>query len=337
MKKIMYLEIIRILACFLVLVNHTNIVILNYQNFSNMLFYSLGFSICKVGVALFFMITGALLLNKSFDYQKSIKAIWRVFVPLLFLSFLLYLKDNGITSFNFLSFFSIFLSKPYITAYWYIYSLIGLYLAMPFIQKMVKNFNGKDTVIFITLFLFVPSLINLIHDYFNLNIYNNLFSSFFPSIIAILICGDHISKLPLKKKYFISSITILFISFSSMFCSIFLPYILHNKIIYTLDYWNSFPVLLMAISLFYIIKYIFETKEFSTITEKILSLAGSTTFGIYLIHALINFKIYNFHFLQSLFKFNAIIGTIVLDIIVFIICFVIIYLLKKLPFIKKFI
>ena len=77
-NKIMYIDILRIIACFMVIVNHSVGLCLNHKTFLSSTFYCLSFSICKIGVPIFLMITGALILDKDYSYPKVFKCIIRV-------------------------------------------------------------------------------------------------------------------------------------------------------------------------------------------------------------------------------------------------------------------
>ncbi len=70
-----YFDILRIIACFLVIVNHTNSSVLLSEKPSLIWFVSLTyFFVCKIAVPIYFMISGALLLKKSDDFKKSFKS-----------------------------------------------------------------------------------------------------------------------------------------------------------------------------------------------------------------------------------------------------------------------
>ena len=73
----------------------------------------------------------------------------------------------------------------------------------------------------------------------------------------------------------------------------YLPYLNSGKISYILDLWNTLPVISMSISIFYSIRYLFENKVFSKKINTIITAISSTTFGIYLIHTALNYKLYN--------------------------------------------
>lgn len=334
--NILYIDILRIIACLMVIINHTHGIILENSTSTNSIFYCIGFSICKIGVPIFLMITGVLLLDKNYDYKKILKCIFRVLVPVLGLSLIFYVKDVGISNINLILFLKNIISAPYIVPYWYIYALIGIYLTIPFLQKMIKNFKDKDYYIFILLFLIVPTVLVILKTYLGVNINYNFTSAFFPIIISLVVCGNFLSKIKLSKKYLIISIIIFIISYASMFLLMYLPYLNNGIISYTLDSWNALPVILMSISIFYSIRYLFENKVFSNKINIIITTVASTTFGIYLIHTALNYKLYNISIIKYIFNFNSILGIIILEILVFTVCMLIIYILKKIPIIRKF-
>ena len=67
-----------------------------------------------------------------------------------------------------------------------------------------------------------------------------------------------------------------------------------------------------------------------------INFIASTTFGIYLIHSLLNHKLYTLEIMIELFSFNAILGTIVLELLIFNISMAIMIVLKKIPVIRWF-
>ena len=186
------------------------------------------------------------------------------------------------------------------------------------------------------MFLIIPTLLSILKVYTGININYNFDLAFFPIIISVVVCGNFLSKIKLTKKYFIISILVFIVSYISMFLSMYLPYLNDQTISYTLDSWNTFPVVMMSISMFYCVRYLFENKVFSKKTNITFSKIASTTFGIYLIHTALNYKLYNLSIIQYIFNFNSILGIIILEVLVFIVCMIIIYVLKKIPIIKKF-
>ncbi len=81
-KRILYLDEVRSLAIILVVLGH----IIRYfsYNFPSWLLASGIFLLTRIGVPLFFTVSGALLLNRKYDIKKFLtKRFKRVFLPLL--------------------------------------------------------------------------------------------------------------------------------------------------------------------------------------------------------------------------------------------------------------
>ena len=321
-NEITYLNIIKIIACFMVIVNHISYYLLEYKGLFNTTFYCIFFSISKVGVALFLFITGALIIDKEYDYKKVLKRILRVFIPMFILSFIIYSKENGI---HVLNFFSNFLKDPIRFNYWYIYLLIGLYLVVPFLQKMVKKFEKKDYLFFLILFLFIPSFITTIGVYTNFSISKYFSDSIFSVAVSLVILGNYLSKINLSRKKFIISVLIFFVSFSIQFLSMYIPYLHDGEISYQLDFWDSLSVIFMGGSVFYILRCILENIKYKTTTNEVISIISKTTFGIYLIHESAVKYVYS----SVLFNFCPLIGQIVLYFGVFILSSFAVYIFKK--------
>ncbi len=72
-----WLDILKIFACFCVLINHTVGFILEKDASSvvNNVFYIIQFSLCKVGVPLFVMTTGVLILNRKYKFKDVLRKI----------------------------------------------------------------------------------------------------------------------------------------------------------------------------------------------------------------------------------------------------------------------
>ena len=330
-KNILYIDVIKIIACFLVIINHTSSIMFNHQASNVDFVYTLYFSICKMAVPLFIMCTGALILDKSYNYKKVFKSIFRVFVPLLILSFIIYIKNVGFSNINIIYFIGEFIYGPSITALWYLYMLIGLYLVTPFIQKMIKDFKDKDYIIFASIFLLIPSLINLVRVYLPFTPSPYFTYAFFPNLLGYYILGSYFSKLKRNKKCLLISIIVFIISYIGMILSMYIPYLKDGVLSYALDNYVALPVALMAISFFYIIKYIFGKSS----SPRFISEVAKTTFGIYLIHFILNYKIYNMVFIPIL-ESNVYVGILLLYIVTFVVCSIIIWILRRIPIIKDF-
>lgn len=328
-KRILWIDIIKVLACFLVIINHSGDYIFYYSNSTaTTIFYIINFVLCKIGVPLFIMCSGALFLGRKLEYKKIFIQISKVIVPLVGLSFIIYFKQNG---FNVIGFIEKFFEEPIIIPYWYLYMIIMLYLITPFLNKMIENFNKKDYLYFILIVVLVPAIIDVFRTLFNLDISGYFTMASFPIIIGVYIIGKFLTTLEIKKKYAIIS-SLLFVFTSLMFFIItYLMTKQANQISYAFDNAFSLFTILESSCLFYLVKYLFYNKD-----NRIISTISECTFGIYLLHFLIIYKVMNLNIVTYVFNFNIYIGMYFGELLVFVLCFIVTYILKKIPIIKKF-
>ena len=150
-KRLLHFDVLRILAIFLVVFNHTGergYMLFTTETESLLYFLYMAFSIfCKIAVPIFFMISGALLLPKEESIKQLFtKRILRIAVVLLIISVPYYFwlhRAEGIGVFRFLTYIY---GNSASTSLWYLYSYIGLLLLLPFLRSMVKNMKQKDFV-----------------------------------------------------------------------------------------------------------------------------------------------------------------------------------------------
>ena len=340
-KRYYWLDLLKIIACFCVIVNHVGTIELTETNSSAAaLFYCIQFALCRIGVPLFIMVSGYLYLSSeksdNFTYKTIFQKIYRIIVPLLLLSLLLAIKDTGIRNFNILEFIKKIIEKPYIVPYWYLYMLIGLYMVTPFIKKMIDNFKDIDYKVFLGIFLILPAIVMFLKNGLNVEISKYFFQAFFPAIIAYYISGVYISKLKLTNKKLIISI-ILFTTFSVLFfLTLYIPYLKTNNVSYLFDDIKDIFCIFQSLTLFYIFRHLFENKKFSKKLSLFISETSKLTFGIYLTHYLIIYRVYKFAPIHQIFMYNANIGIICIEIVVFVICGIVTYIIRKIPIIKKF-
>lgn len=336
-NRIFWLDIIKILACIFVLTNHTIGYIFTYTNMNNYntLYYAINFAICKLGVPLFIMTTGSLLLKKDISYKTITKKSIRIVIVLLLISIYIYLASNKVSDYNIIVFLKSFISNPLSFPLWYLYMLIGLYIVSPFVKKMTKNFSDKDYKIFIVLFLIIPSFLPILQNLIDVS-FNNYFTySFFPISIGYLVSGYYLSNIKLNKKTKNIFIILFILPIIYFILDMYLPFIFNKQISYSLDSWYFITNSLPAIALFYLVRYLFENKNINLYVEKIVNNISLVTFGIYLSHFLIVHRIYNLSIVQAVLSINVYLGIIFFQILTFILCGLATYILRKIPLVKK--
>ena len=164
-----HLDLLRILAAFFVIYNHTigYHYYLNHTNEPMKLIANIALSsFTKINVPLFFMLSGALLLQKEESYKVLFqKRILRFVLVLLLGSALMY----GSTYFlyghalNLTWFLRALLSCEISEPYWFLYVYLSFLLALPFLRKMVKQLTKMDVLMLIGFRLVFSSLMGMYH------------------------------------------------------------------------------------------------------------------------------------------------------------------------------
>jgi surface polysaccharide O-acyltransferase-like enzyme len=335
-NRIVVFDLLKIIACYLVIVNHVGIYLLRYTvNTPFIIFvYSLFLTFCKIAVPLFVMVTGSLLLSRQDSHKKTFKRVFKILVPLVGLSLLLYVYRNGISAV--LGFVPSFLQERAIVPFWYLYMLVGLYLVSPFINKMVRNFTDQDHQIFMIVFLIVPSTALLVSKLTGFTLYKEFFTAFFPIVIGYFVAGYSLTKITFSVKQR------LWIGFGTLVVLILSTLLMANtsldkgEIVYVLDNVYLINNVLMSLGVFILVK---DAKVFSGFSDRwasIITKIADLTFGIYLIHAFLFPFIAESSISQAVFAFNPILAVIVLELVVFAISAVLILMLKQIPILKNY-
>lgn len=202
--RIFYIDEIRALAILLVILIHVSkwFVAVEVPHTLFWHFSSFLFSLGRMGVPLFFMISGALLLNKEYEIVYFFKRRFsRIFVPFAFWIVIIILYkilffNHGYGLGNLID---IIFNEGMV---WFIWVLVGLYLFIPVISPFINKYKTKGAeyflIIWITTFIF-----NAFHfTPYTLDL--NYFSGYF----GYLILGWYLSN----KEYKLSDKSVLVLS-----------------------------------------------------------------------------------------------------------------------------
>lgn len=277
-------------------------------------------AVSRVSVPMFFMISGMLLLRRPVDLKKNTKRIVGKLVYLIIVTVVFLLWDifyMGKTGINFWG----LISTPERKLLWFMYAIIGLYIALPFIRRMVENMTKGEDILFVALWLTfngVPHLLKFLVGanvsypipiingtyYLGLFVFGYLIDKYRTEI------ADWFSKTPVK---IVSTIVCL----GSFFCTIFITYSgsLHKNGYYQyfLQYKSLFS-LLASITFFLIVYTTCKNKE-----SKIISTLANNSFEVYLFHGIaLDFVMKNVEFTN----FNAFFGVPILSVVIFVITFI---------------
>jgi surface polysaccharide O-acyltransferase-like enzyme len=337
-----YIDLVRIIAIYFVIINHSNSVFSEFNKLDDITWgtSAIVYFIAKAGVPLFIMISGTLLLGREEDYKKVLSKIMKTLLILIIWSAVYRMYYSR----SFLNFEEIILlirdisNKPLSTHFWYLYMLVGLYMMLPFIQKMVKGFKVIDYSIYLTIWLLYTSLLPFLRIFKDLT-YTSYFSiPLFYGFSGYLVLGYFLANIEITKKIIYIARLSLFASLVTMLVITYHFSSIIQKTSYVLDSNLTFPVVILSASLFILIKHhISNININNTIFTNVLIDISKKTFGIYLIHILVlvmfrDGRIYHFIYDYSL---NPVIGLLLYDVFLFLTSYFFVTLIGKIPYVKK--
>lgn len=347
LNRVVHLDLLRLVAIFLVIFNHTGD--RGYTLFINMidspisLFY-MAFSVfCKIAVPLFFMISGALLLKKEESLKHILlKRVLRIATILFLVSIPYYYwlhKDNGIGILDFLKWIY---SESATTALWYLYNYLSFLLMLPFLRSMVKNMKQKDFVyllcgylVFIGILPCMEYLVfretGLLHKslspilFITQNVFFALMGYYFEHIFDAI---NH------RKRTIIAGISL---SSVAILITCLMTYYRAwtegtGSVSFMESFFNSF-VCVPTITVYYLMKCL-ETKIKNRNVCKCISVLGSAVFGVYLIEKMVR-SITGIVYRALLPYLGSFIASLVWCLAVFCVGLAIVIPLKHIPFVKK--
>lgn len=144
-NRILYLDIIRIMACLMIIAMHApipNTGLSSYLLSSDSL-------LTAPGIGLFIMVSGALLLPVSMSTEQFLKKRFsKIACPTFFWTVFYYLVapytetvDRGV---GVASFLSILFSPQFNSVLWFMYMLAGLYLLAPILSAWLKQIKRRE-------------------------------------------------------------------------------------------------------------------------------------------------------------------------------------------------
>ncbi|MDR2024011.1 MAG: acyltransferase [Hungatella sp.] len=188
-KRIIWLDASRALAISLVILTHaTDQIFIKYLYgdstttlLTSIIMYTF-FTLGRLGVPIFLFITGSLLLKRNYLEKDNTIRFFRnnllpLFLATIFWIFIYNLFDTLILKKNFslenLILELLFIKRNNMPHMWYMYMILGLYLAIPFIATIVNNFPTKIVItigiIPLLYSMLLPSIIQ-ISNLFGINI-----------------------------------------------------------------------------------------------------------------------------------------------------------------------
>lgn len=355
-NRIFYCDATKVLAIFLVCVyhyNNLNFNILDYSNLGTYINYYFS-GIPSMAVPLFFMVNGALLLNKPYRLKKHLKKVLYLYILVYawsLISLIVFIPIEG-SSYSLSEFFKAWFLhiKDVNNHLWFLETLISVYLLFPFI-KLIYDLPQRELlklfciIIFVFSFgnVFLNNLLNLVEfilgvnyvkyevlDFFSvINPFGNYYYAFF-----YFISGGILYERIKNDSVNISTRVLLISFFTSLFI-LFLYGVLmtfSDKTVYdTVWYGNSsIMTLIMSISTFLLLSRLaYKNRNIN----HHLTVIGSNTLGIYLVHRFLG--AITISYFRGLALSNNLILNIFYGVFLVLTSLFVVLLIEKLPFLNK--
>jgi surface polysaccharide O-acyltransferase-like enzyme len=242
----------------------------------------------RIGVPLFFLISGYLLLSKQ-------EALWtffkkrasRIIIPFLVWSIIYDVQnsqafENGVSLEGILKMFIRIFRGPREAHLWFFYFLIGLYLITPILRVFISKASNSDILYYIALWFLVVPLLFIVEEFTPIK--NGFEIHYTGGYVGYFLLGYYLGRLDLKPPLFWSALGLFITGFLFTFAVFYfdLPP-QKNELVF-----RSYPSLnitLMSLGAFILIKTIGE--KISPQLAQLSREAGRASFGIYLIHPII--------------------------------------------------
>lgn len=324
-ERIFYYDLLRAFAIIAVIICHVSLFLgpITTQTgiIARMTFGDIG----RIGVPIFLMISGALLLNREYpDLSQFLKKRFaRIVYPFIFWIILI-LGQLYYYNYNSAFLWKVFIGEP--SVLWYFWVLIGIYLFIPVINSFIKEYGEKGMKYFLAIWFFTM-ILKTFNSYplwvsFDLNM--------FAGYIGYPILGYYLANKQFKisdAKVCILGLVVLLVSLTVF---VYLDY--HSSASINLIYQNV-PIIFMGAGLFIFIQYLDKLHKFDSIKDNFIGKAiislSLYSYGMYFSHVIV-VKFLSFHNPKSHLLFP------VMFVLIIFLSWLLPYILSKIPYIKIF-
>lgn len=323
-ERIFYYDFLRAFAIIAVLICHVDLFFgpLNtpFEIIGQMTFHDLG----RIGVPLFLMISGALLLNREYELGDFIKRRFtRIVYPFIFWIILI-MAQLFCLKISYAGMWNTFIGNPSIT--WYFWMLIGIYLFIPIINTFIQKYRLRGCEYFLAIWFFTI-ILKTFNSYplfpdFNLDC--------FASYIGYPVLGYYLNN----KKFNISDVKICIIGFIILIISLAtFVYLDYHKMSYISLIYQNIPIVLMGAGMYVFIKYLDNITSFkhikNNIIGKMIVSISLCSYGMYFSHAIV------LRFLEMANPKSTLLFPVMFGLTIFL-SWLLPYIFSKIPYIKKF-
>ncbi len=333
--ELRYIHALRLLACWLVVVNHTHGELLRSGAPGAALGFCLLFSLCKMAVTLFVMISGVLLLGRDYGPKKIARCVARALLLLLGVSALLALWQEGPSGLLPGRFFPALLAGPRMPPYWYLYALPAFYLALPFLQRMVRGLSPHGHLLFTGLLLLLPCALELVRVCAGQPFAPSFSLALLPRFVTVAVAGRTVSLLPRRRGGLALAAALFLLAWGGAFASFYVPWLREGAVGYALDSWDTLPSVVMAGACVYLFRGLGVGEKGGGRGAAVLREAAGTALGIYVLHPILNHRVHELGFIAALYGASPWLGVLAHTLCLFLLSGLLTWLLRRIPPVRR--
>lgn len=314
------LDIIRILACLMVVLMHSP---MPSENAVGPFLAALSYLTAPC-IGLFFMVSGALLMPVKTDYKTFlIKRFSKIVIPtivwsVIYIALRLYYSESEISLLQQLC--SLPFSAQGEGVLWFMYTLAGLYLLSPILSTWVEKASKKELEFFLTLWG-ITLCYPLISSFVEINRSDTGILYYFTGYVGYFLLGFYMNRYPNAIKI-PGSVTIAFFGIALM------VWLKRNNFtfdFYSLFWYQSIFIAALSVAIWRIITKLKNLKH-----RNLLYKLSNISFGIYLIHILVMRRwLWQISIIQDID--NYILQTMIIALATFVISSIFCILLSRIP------
>ena len=341
-----FADALRALAIFAVIILHTSSdYVEHYGEISNSNWWSADIynGLVRFCVPMFVVLSGAFLLRQDRVItikELLLKRLPKLIIPLIFWSLIYILFktiDYGepLSSINIKEQLKTFYQGPVAYHLWFLYMMIGIYFAWPVINVYIKAATEKNIVYFLTIWFITNSVVGIINILTGLN--TSIELNIFTGYIGYFLLGYYLINFTFSAT---ALAKIYLLGIAGFIISIVTPYLCnrlgfaHTDDMIATDFTPDVVVCVTALFLWFKNNI---GDGCQNILRRIITEVSACAFGIYLVHVLVIEYIFSEdrNYYENIQGWNPAWAILVKALIVLIISYIIIRLIKFIPFIRK--
>lgn len=341
-RRVLYFDLLNILACFCVVCQHTNSKFGDFQPTIGWVECAFAGVVCHWAVPVFFMLSGATLLQYRERYSTADffkRRFSRILIPYIVWTVLLYFLDKQYQQADSAiemgkQIFHHLLKADVMAPFWFFAHLFAIYLMMPVFSLLAKKKYQKLLYYYIIICFVTKSVLPVADLFFHTNIAQECapFFQVFNVYLMDVFLGYILSNVSIPPKWRIAIYSFGLLAFILQFTGALAESFLSGKTSDPFSPYEYFPVTVVGAAVFVFFRYLpLQKLENNRKASTIISKIASCSFGIYFMHVLVYRWILELDFVDV----DRFIWRFPVRFAVYFICLAITAILKKIPVVKK--